>query len=166
MKFVVQYNATFDATWDNVDIVVWSAIEQFTAMFCGSLPALRLLFVNVHRRALAEINRRIDGAPSRASPSESFNPAQSPPPSAWNGQDSDTQANGTCVGDQTGQDEGGIRVTTTVQVSWESGTWFDDSSQHQHEDVESSRLPPVCSGGAAGPQKRDGESHTQVDRVS
>ncbi|KAH8655543.1 hypothetical protein BX600DRAFT_372284, partial [Xylariales sp. PMI_506] len=47
MKYVVQYNATYDATWDDVDIVVWSSIEQFSAILCGSLPALRPLLVSI-----------------------------------------------------------------------------------------------------------------------
>ncbi|KAH7009426.1 uncharacterized protein B0I36DRAFT_226338, partial [Microdochium trichocladiopsis] len=43
MKYAVSYSTTFDATWDGVDIVVWSAVEQFCALLCGSLPALRPL---------------------------------------------------------------------------------------------------------------------------
>ncbi|TLD03408.1 uncharacterized protein PgNI_12361 [Pyricularia grisea] len=30
MNFVVQYTVTLDSTWDNVDIVIWSFIEQIT----------------------------------------------------------------------------------------------------------------------------------------
>lgn len=47
MKFVVQYSLTYDATWDNVDIVIWSLIEEFSSMICGTLPTLRLFVVNV-----------------------------------------------------------------------------------------------------------------------
>lgn len=43
MNFVVQYTVTLDSTWDNVDIVIWSFIEQITVVFCASLPALRQL---------------------------------------------------------------------------------------------------------------------------
>ncbi|KAK3304839.1 uncharacterized protein B0T15DRAFT_576189 [Chaetomium strumarium] len=136
MKFVVQYNATFDATWNNVDIIVWSAIEQFTAMFCGSLPALRLLFIRAHRRASAEIRQRYDNMPSRALPSKNSIPTQSPSRGIWNNQAADTQANSACTGNQIGQGEDGIRVTTVVQVSQEPGTWLDDSTQNHDEDVE------------------------------
>ncbi|KAL0929576.1 uncharacterized protein CTRU02_215475 [Colletotrichum truncatum] len=47
MKFLVQYADTFDATWDHVDIVMWSFIEQAAALLCASLPAARLLVVNL-----------------------------------------------------------------------------------------------------------------------
>ncbi|KAJ9130192.1 hypothetical protein NKR23_g12304, partial [Pleurostoma richardsiae] len=33
MKYVVQYSMTYDETWDNVDIAVWSMLEQFSALF-------------------------------------------------------------------------------------------------------------------------------------
>ncbi|KAH7029683.1 uncharacterized protein B0I36DRAFT_205612, partial [Microdochium trichocladiopsis] len=51
MKYAVAYSTTFDATWDGVDIVVWPAVEQFCALLCGSLPALRPLFVDVLARS-------------------------------------------------------------------------------------------------------------------
>ncbi|KAL5894987.1 hypothetical protein ACKVWC_000207 [Pyricularia oryzae] len=43
MNFVVQYTVTLDSTWENVDIVIWSFVEQTTVVFCASLPALRQL---------------------------------------------------------------------------------------------------------------------------
>ncbi|KAK2036360.1 hypothetical protein LZ31DRAFT_238840 [Colletotrichum somersetense] len=46
MKFLVQYTNTFDATWDYVDIIMWSFIEQASALLCCSLPAARLVIVN------------------------------------------------------------------------------------------------------------------------
>jgi hypothetical protein len=47
MKYVVQYSATYDTTWDSVDIAVWSTIEQLSAMMCASLPALRPFIVAI-----------------------------------------------------------------------------------------------------------------------
>ncbi|KAK0373210.1 integral membrane protein [Colletotrichum limetticola] len=47
MKFLVQYTNTFDATWDHVDVVMWSFIEQASALLCCSLPAARLFVVNL-----------------------------------------------------------------------------------------------------------------------
>ncbi|WQF76254.1 hypothetical protein CDEST_01268 [Colletotrichum destructivum] len=44
LKFLVSFSNTFDATWDNVEIVIWSTLEINMAMICGSLPALRPLF--------------------------------------------------------------------------------------------------------------------------
>ena len=46
MIYVVQYNLTYDVTWDNVDIVIWSVIEEAAAMLCATLPTLRLIIVN------------------------------------------------------------------------------------------------------------------------
>ncbi|TLD03406.1 uncharacterized protein PgNI_12365 [Pyricularia grisea] len=40
---LVQYTVTLDSTWDNVDIVIWSFVEQITMVFCASLPTLRQL---------------------------------------------------------------------------------------------------------------------------
>ncbi|KAL8296091.1 hypothetical protein RB601_003654 [Gaeumannomyces tritici] len=47
MKYVVQYTVTLNSTWDNVDIVIWSFIEQAIAIFCASLPAIRQLVVKI-----------------------------------------------------------------------------------------------------------------------
>ncbi|KAE9565854.1 hypothetical protein CGMCC3_g17391 [Colletotrichum fructicola] len=57
VKYLVEYSTTFDETWDHVDIVVWSFVEQSVAMLCASLPSLRLLLVSVgtrHRPAPSE----------------------------------------------------------------------------------------------------------------
>ncbi|KDN63344.1 putative integral membrane protein [Colletotrichum sublineola] len=48
--FSVGSFTTFDETWDHVDIVVWSFIEQSIAMLCASLPTLRLLLVKIAPR--------------------------------------------------------------------------------------------------------------------
>ncbi|KAI8293070.1 hypothetical protein K4K56_005308 [Colletotrichum sp. SAR 10_98] len=47
LKYMVSYANTYDATWDNVDIVLWSSIELNAAIICGSLPALRPLFKKI-----------------------------------------------------------------------------------------------------------------------
>lgn len=41
LKYMVMFAYTFDPTWDNVDVIIWSLIELFTAVFLGSLPPLR-----------------------------------------------------------------------------------------------------------------------------
>ncbi|KAI1335881.1 integral membrane protein [Xylariaceae sp. FL0016] len=41
LKFLVQFSATFDSTYDNVDAIVWSMIELTCVIVCGSLPPLR-----------------------------------------------------------------------------------------------------------------------------
>ncbi|KAF6841850.1 integral membrane protein [Colletotrichum musicola] len=47
LKYLVSLAHTFDATWDNVDVVLWSSIEVNLAIVCGSLPALRPLFKRI-----------------------------------------------------------------------------------------------------------------------
>ncbi|KAI9147983.1 Satratoxin biosynthesis SC7 cluster protein [Paramyrothecium foliicola] len=47
LKYMVAFANTMDATWDNVDIVIWSIIEVTCAIICGSLPTLRPLLQKV-----------------------------------------------------------------------------------------------------------------------
>ncbi|KAF9880846.1 integral membrane protein [Colletotrichum karsti] len=47
LKYMVSYANTYDATWDNVDVVIWSSIEINLTVMCGSLPALRPLFKKI-----------------------------------------------------------------------------------------------------------------------
>ncbi|KAF3768488.1 hypothetical protein M406DRAFT_239823, partial [Cryphonectria parasitica EP155] len=44
LKYLVQFSKTFDATYDNVNTVVWSLIEATCIIVCGSLPPLRPWF--------------------------------------------------------------------------------------------------------------------------
>ncbi|KAH7304529.1 integral membrane protein, partial [Stachybotrys elegans] len=39
-QHLVKFSKTLDSTWDNVDVVIWSIIEIFTALLCGSLPVI------------------------------------------------------------------------------------------------------------------------------
>ncbi|KAF1977568.1 hypothetical protein BU23DRAFT_578050 [Bimuria novae-zelandiae CBS 107.79] len=43
LKFVLKYANTYDATWDNVDVLKWSLIELLSACICGNLMPLRPL---------------------------------------------------------------------------------------------------------------------------
>jgi hypothetical protein len=47
LKYLAGFNTknSFDATWDQVDIVKWSIIEEFTAVLCACLPSLRAFIV-------------------------------------------------------------------------------------------------------------------------
>ncbi|TQN69557.1 Satratoxin biosynthesis SC1 cluster protein 4, partial [Colletotrichum shisoi] len=47
LKYLVTFVHSFDVTWDNVNLVVWSSIELNLAIVCGSLPALRSLFKKI-----------------------------------------------------------------------------------------------------------------------
>ncbi|KAK9799924.1 putative Extracellular membrane protein CFEM domain-containing protein [Seiridium cardinale] len=41
LRYLLALNEGHDATWNDVDVVVWSLIENLMAVVCGSLPALR-----------------------------------------------------------------------------------------------------------------------------
>ncbi|KAK2046231.1 integral membrane protein [Colletotrichum somersetense] len=43
IKYMAIFPSTFDMTWDNVDIVIWSIIKEFCAITCASFLALRPL---------------------------------------------------------------------------------------------------------------------------
>ncbi|OHE97213.1 integral membrane protein [Colletotrichum orchidophilum] len=44
LRYLVFFANTFDSTWDNVDVVIWSSVELNLAIICGSLPALKPIF--------------------------------------------------------------------------------------------------------------------------
>ncbi|OLN93074.1 hypothetical protein CCHL11_07529 [Colletotrichum chlorophyti] len=44
LQYLISFAQTYDATWDYIDIVIWSSVELNLAIMCGSLPALRPLF--------------------------------------------------------------------------------------------------------------------------
>lgn len=41
LDFLIVSANTFDSSWDNVDVVIWSSTELLTIVFLGSLPPLR-----------------------------------------------------------------------------------------------------------------------------
>ncbi|KFY31102.1 hypothetical protein V493_01387 [Pseudogymnoascus sp. VKM F-4281 (FW-2241)] len=45
LKYIVSYGTTIDLTYANVDPVIWSILETFTAVICASLICLRPLIV-------------------------------------------------------------------------------------------------------------------------
>ncbi|OLN86889.1 hypothetical protein CCHL11_04537 [Colletotrichum chlorophyti] len=49
LKYMVSFAHTYDATWDNVEVVIWSTLEINLVMVCGSLPALKPLFSSVFK---------------------------------------------------------------------------------------------------------------------
>ncbi|KAK1997403.1 hypothetical protein LX36DRAFT_73664 [Colletotrichum falcatum] len=62
LKFLVSFSNTFDPTWDNVETLVWSTLEINLAMICGSLPALRPLFIRVQEAMGSLSNRTHNGS--------------------------------------------------------------------------------------------------------
>ncbi|KAF9879492.1 integral membrane protein [Colletotrichum karsti] len=50
LKFLIRFSTTFDVTWDNIDIVIWSLVEVFCAILCASLPALRPLMKSLSKK--------------------------------------------------------------------------------------------------------------------
>ncbi|KFZ02212.1 hypothetical protein V500_00365 [Pseudogymnoascus sp. VKM F-4518 (FW-2643)] len=47
LKYIVSYGTTIDLTYANVDPVIWSILESFTAIICASLMCLRPLIVKI-----------------------------------------------------------------------------------------------------------------------
>ncbi|KAL2063910.1 hypothetical protein VTL71DRAFT_4404 [Oculimacula yallundae] len=41
LKYLSQFTNSFDATWDQTDVVKWSLIEEFVAVLCACIPSLR-----------------------------------------------------------------------------------------------------------------------------
>ncbi|WQF88438.1 Putative extracellular membrane protein, CFEM [Colletotrichum destructivum] len=65
LKYLVTFVHSFDVTWDNVNLVVWSSIELNLAIICGSLPALRSLFKKIPA-LLKTVKSSAEGEKSRA----------------------------------------------------------------------------------------------------
>ncbi|TIC92381.1 hypothetical protein CH35J_010247 [Colletotrichum higginsianum] len=65
LKYLVTFVHSFDATWDNVYLVIWSSIELNLAIICGSLPALRSLFKKIPA-LLKTVRSSAGGEKSRA----------------------------------------------------------------------------------------------------
>ncbi|KFZ14683.1 hypothetical protein V501_03119 [Pseudogymnoascus sp. VKM F-4519 (FW-2642)] len=51
LKYIVSYGTSIDLTYANVDAVIWSVLESFTAVICASLMCLRPLIVKFLRSA-------------------------------------------------------------------------------------------------------------------
>ncbi|KAK1990411.1 hypothetical protein LX36DRAFT_686034 [Colletotrichum falcatum] len=47
LQYLVLFSHTYDPTWDNSYVVIWSSIEVNVAIMCGSLPALLPLIRNI-----------------------------------------------------------------------------------------------------------------------
>ncbi|KDN68214.1 putative CFEM domain-containing protein [Colletotrichum sublineola] len=58
LKVLVTFTNTYDATWDNVEINIWSTLEIDLAMICGSLPALLPLFSKMKEKMGSFTHRR------------------------------------------------------------------------------------------------------------
>ncbi|TLS30475.1 hypothetical protein PpBr36_02694 [Pyricularia pennisetigena] len=43
INYLVKIGFTYDQSWDNVDPITWSVIEEFCAIICGSLPSCRAI---------------------------------------------------------------------------------------------------------------------------
>ncbi|PMD24487.1 hypothetical protein NA56DRAFT_566706, partial [Hyaloscypha hepaticicola] len=45
LKYFVKFaEKSFDPTWDWIDVIRWSTIEEFTAVLCTALPSMRAVF--------------------------------------------------------------------------------------------------------------------------
>ncbi|KLU85909.1 hypothetical protein MAPG_04928 [Magnaporthiopsis poae ATCC 64411] len=45
MRYLIQLWDTYDPGWDRVDPILWSVMEQFSAIICGSLPSCRAIVI-------------------------------------------------------------------------------------------------------------------------
>ncbi|KAK1622158.1 hypothetical protein BDP81DRAFT_155037 [Colletotrichum phormii] len=67
LKYMITFAHSFDPTWDYVDVVDWSSLELNAAVMCGSLPALRPLFIKARTLASAIKLSSGSGAPTSTS---------------------------------------------------------------------------------------------------
>ncbi|EFQ33611.1 uncharacterized protein GLRG_08540 [Colletotrichum graminicola M1.001] len=69
LKYMAIYSSTFDMTWDNVDVVIWSFIREFCAMACASfLPLQPLLQKSLNLFSSSEETSKVTStAQSRSS---------------------------------------------------------------------------------------------------
>ncbi|PVH74150.1 hypothetical protein DL98DRAFT_519467 [Cadophora sp. DSE1049] len=49
LKFLSDFTNSFDATWDQTDVVKWSLIEEFVAVLCACIPSLRAFIIQTFR---------------------------------------------------------------------------------------------------------------------
>lgn len=49
LKYISQVARSFDSTWDSVELVMWSMIEEYCAVLCACLPTLRPLLQKIPR---------------------------------------------------------------------------------------------------------------------
>ncbi|KAH7407496.1 integral membrane protein [Cadophora sp. MPI-SDFR-AT-0126] len=49
LKFLSDFTNSFDATWDQTDVVKWSLIEEFVAVLCACIPSLRAFLIQKFR---------------------------------------------------------------------------------------------------------------------
>ncbi|KXJ84826.1 hypothetical protein Micbo1qcDRAFT_129033, partial [Microdochium bolleyi] len=123
MKYAVAYSTTFDATWDGVDIVVWSAVEQFCALLCGSFPALRPLFVDVLARSQSSTSNELVCVQAQRQSAGSKTPVSSGGPMQQSHSDATMHAHRPTPAPDA------ILVTSTVSVRAQSGTWLEEGSE-------------------------------------
>ncbi|KAH7356912.1 hypothetical protein BKA65DRAFT_580090 [Rhexocercosporidium sp. MPI-PUGE-AT-0058] len=49
LKYLSDFTKSFDATWDQTNVVKWSLIEEFVAVLCACIPSLRAFVVQTFR---------------------------------------------------------------------------------------------------------------------
>ncbi|KIN03320.1 hypothetical protein OIDMADRAFT_116962, partial [Oidiodendron maius Zn] len=47
LRFIVSFARSMDITWDDVDLIIWSMIEVYTAIICASLVSFRPLIMKL-----------------------------------------------------------------------------------------------------------------------
>ncbi|KAH8810940.1 integral membrane protein [Xylogone sp. PMI_703] len=67
LKYLTQFGRSFDLTWDNVDVLIWSSIELHTALICACLPSVRSLLVKFFPDVFRSTVATSKATPRRAS---------------------------------------------------------------------------------------------------
>ncbi|KAI6246650.1 hypothetical protein HI914_04826 [Erysiphe necator] len=69
LRYLYQYNQTFDQIWENYLIVILSQIELSLSIICVCFPAIRLLFSRNRREDDGSSDSKATSAPSHSCPS-------------------------------------------------------------------------------------------------
>ncbi|KAH8654643.1 hypothetical protein BGZ60DRAFT_418938 [Tricladium varicosporioides] len=59
LKYLITLRNSYDGTWDNVTILIWSMIEVDTTLICGCLLSLRPLFKKINHSHTVDSKERV-----------------------------------------------------------------------------------------------------------
>ncbi|KAK2055733.1 hypothetical protein LY76DRAFT_595790 [Colletotrichum caudatum] len=90
LQYLVLFSHTYDPTWDNSSVVVWSSIEVNVAILCGSFPAL-LPF-------LKKIGTHLKGSRTTPQSNKWYHIARMPPALRNDNDEDQTHGHGVALG--------------------------------------------------------------------
>ncbi|PMD33685.1 hypothetical protein L207DRAFT_589244 [Hyaloscypha variabilis F] len=71
LKYIISYGTSIDLTYDNVDVIIWSVLETFTAIICASLMCFRPLLVRL-LPAIFQSNKTTTASMNTPNPPQSW----------------------------------------------------------------------------------------------